>query len=50
MTGLDDEDPMIGPHAEVKKFKTQNKVAAVLKGGERFKNVAEAIKGGGYFT
>ena len=50
VTGLDYEDPMIDPHAEFQKFKTNPKVAEVLKGGKMIKYGAKTINAGGYFT
>ncbi|MGE3466964.1 MAG: 4Fe-4S dicluster domain-containing protein [Pyrinomonadaceae bacterium] len=50
VTGLDYEDPMIDPHAEFQKFKTNPKVAAVLEGGKMTKYGAKTINAGGYFT
>ena len=50
VTGLDYEDPMIDPHAEFQKFKTNPKVAAVLAGGKMIKYGAKSINAGGYFT
>jgi electron-transferring-flavoprotein dehydrogenase len=50
VTGLDYVDPMIDPHAEFQKFKTNPKVAAVLKGGKMLKYGAKTINAGGWFT
>lgn len=50
VTGLDYEDPLIDPHAEFQKFKTNPKVAAVLSGGKMIKYGAKTINAGGYFT
>jgi electron-transferring-flavoprotein dehydrogenase len=50
VTGLDYEDPMIDPHAEFQKFKTNPMVAAVLAGGKMIKYGAKSINAGGYFT
>ncbi|MGB7200688.1 MAG: electron transfer flavoprotein-ubiquinone oxidoreductase [Pyrinomonadaceae bacterium] len=50
VTGLDYEDPMIDPHAEFQKFKTNPKVAEVLKGGKMIKYGAKSINAGGYWT
>lgn len=50
VTGLDYEDPMIDPHAEFQKFKTNPKVAEVLKGGKMIKYGAKTINAGGYWT
>lgn len=50
VTGLDYEDPMIDPHAEFQKFKTNPMVAAVLAGGKMIKYGAKTINTGGYFT
>ena len=50
VTGLDYEDPMIDPHAEFQKFKTNPKVAEVLKGGKMIKYGAKTINTGGYWT
>jgi electron-transferring-flavoprotein dehydrogenase len=50
VTGLDYEDPMIDPHAEFQKFKTNPKVAEVLKGGKMIKYGAKTINAGGYYT
>lgn len=50
VTGLDYEDPMIDPHAEFQKFKTNPKVAAVLAGGKMIKYGAKTINAGGYWT
>jgi len=50
VTGLDYEDPMIDPHAEFQKFKTNPKVAAVLAGGKMIKYGAKTINAGGYYT
>lgn len=50
VTGLDYEDPMIDPHAEFQKFKTNPKVAEVLAGGKMIKYGAKTINAGGYFT
>ncbi|MBX3292551.1 MAG: electron transfer flavoprotein-ubiquinone oxidoreductase [Acidobacteria bacterium] len=50
VTGLDYEDPMIDPHAELQKFKTNPKVAEVLKGGKMIKYGAKTINAGGYWT
>ena len=50
VTGLDYEDPMIDPHAEFQKFKTNPKVAEVLAGGKMIKYGAKTINAGGWFT
>ncbi|MCC6824826.1 MAG: electron transfer flavoprotein-ubiquinone oxidoreductase [Acidobacteria bacterium] len=50
VTGLDYEDPMIDPHAEFQKFKTNPKVAAILKGGKLVKYGAKTLNAGGYYT
>jgi electron-transferring-flavoprotein dehydrogenase len=50
VTGLDYEDPMLDPHAEFQKFKTNPKVAAVLAGGKMIKYGAKTINAGGWFT
>ncbi len=50
VTGLDYEDPMIDPHAEFQKFKTNPKVAEVLRGGKMIKYGAKTINAGGYWT
>ncbi|MBL8182248.1 MAG: electron transfer flavoprotein-ubiquinone oxidoreductase [Blastocatellia bacterium] len=50
VTGLDYEDPMIDPHAEFQKFKTNPKVAAVLEGGKMIKYGAKTINAGGWNT
>jgi electron-transferring-flavoprotein dehydrogenase len=50
VTGLDYEDPLIDPHAEFQKFKTNPKVAEVLKGGKLIKYGAKTINTGGYHT
>lgn len=50
VTGLDYEDPMIDPHAEFQKFKTNPKVAEVLQGGKMIKYGAKSINAGGYWT
>jgi electron-transferring-flavoprotein dehydrogenase len=50
VTGLDYVDPMIDPHAEFQKFKTNPKVAAVLAGGKMLKYGAKTINAGGWFT
>ncbi|CAN5285991.1 electron transfer flavoprotein-ubiquinone oxidoreductase [soil metagenome] len=50
VTGLDYEDPMIDPHAEFQKFKSNPMVAAVLAGGKMIKYGAKAINTSGYYT
>lgn len=50
VTGLDYEDPMIDPHAEFQKFKTNPKVAAILKGGKLVKYGAKTLNAGGFYT
>jgi electron-transferring-flavoprotein dehydrogenase len=50
VTGLDYEDPLIDPHAEFQKFKTNPKVAAVLAGGKMIKYGAKTINAGGWHT
>ncbi|MBE7516626.1 MAG: electron transfer flavoprotein-ubiquinone oxidoreductase [Chloracidobacterium sp.] len=50
VTGLDYEDPMIDPHAEFQKFKTNPKVAAILKGGKLVKYGAKTLNAGGCYT
>lgn len=50
VTGLDYEDPMIDPHAEFQKFKTNPMVAKVLQGGKMIKYGAKSINAGGYWT
>jgi electron-transferring-flavoprotein dehydrogenase len=50
VTGLDYEDPMIDPHAEFQKFKTNPKIAAILAGGKMIKYGAKSINTGGYHT
>ncbi|MBV9240662.1 MAG: NAD(P)/FAD-dependent oxidoreductase, partial [Acidobacteria bacterium] len=50
VTGLDYVDPLIDPHAEFQKFKTNPKVAEVLKGGKMLKYGAKTINAGGWYT
>lgn len=50
VTGLDYEDPMIDPHAEFQKYKTNPMIAAVLAGGKMIKYGAKSINTGGYHT
>jgi len=50
VTGLDYEDPMIDPHAEFQKFKTNPMVAKILEGGKMIKYGAKTINAGGWFT
>lgn len=50
VTGLDYEDPMIDPHAEFQKFKTNPMIAPILAGGKMIKYGAKTINAGGYHT
>jgi len=50
VTGLDYKDPLIDPHAEFQKFKTNPMVAKVLAGGKMIKYGAKTINAGGWYT
>jgi electron-transferring-flavoprotein dehydrogenase len=48
VTGLDYRDPLIDPHAEFQKFKTNPFIAKLLKGGKMIRYGAKAIAAGGW--
>ncbi len=50
VTGLDYKDPNIDPHLEFQKFKTNPKVAEILRGGKMLKYGAKTINAGGWNT
>ena len=50
VTGLDYLDPLIDPHAEFQKFKTNPAIAEILEGGKMIKYGAKTITAGGWHT
>src|SRR6266436_6744266 len=50
VTGLDYQDPLLDPHAEIQRFKQHPFVRQLLEGGKMIRYGAKTIAAGGYFA